>query len=106
MSVDEGVFEKKDWDDLLWSIRSRNCTPFIGAGASYPYLPLGRELADTWASKYNYPLKDSSELPKVAQFMAIDHFEMFPKYRIAEEFKAKIDQNSQNLQIKINPTQY
>jgi|SRR5215469_14106530 len=90
MPVDEGLFEKKDWDDLLWFIRKGICTPFIGAGASYPFLPLGGELANDWADRFNYPLKDSMDLPKVAQFMAIDHFEMHPKYRIAEEFQNRL----------------
>src|SRR5215210_4640955 len=89
MSVDEGAFEKKDWDDLLWFVKRGKCTPFIGAGASYPYLPLGGELAYKWSSSYNYPLKDPNDLPKVAQFLAIDHFDMFPKHVIAEEFQNK-----------------
>jgi hypothetical protein len=58
MSVDEGVFEKKDW-----------------------------------SNRYNYPLRDSDDLPKIAQFMAIDHFDMFPKYRISEEFQNKDQPN-------------
>ena len=64
-------------------LKRRECTPFIGAGACYPYLPLGGELAYKWSSTYNYPLKDSNDLPKVAQFRAIDHFDMFPKHIIA-----------------------
>src|SRR5215469_8222801 len=103
MPVDEGLFEKKDWDDLLWFIRKGICTPFIGAGASYPFLPLGGELANDWADKFNYPLKDSMDLPKVAQFMAIDHFEMHPKYRIAEEFQNKIRQKSPDFLLKDEP---
>jgi hypothetical protein len=94
MPIDEGVFEKKDWDDLLWFIKRGSCTAFIGAGASYPFLPLGGQLADDWAGSFNYPLKDSRDLPKLAQFIAIDHFEMFPKHIIAEEFQKKIKQES------------
>ena len=89
MSVDEGELEKKDWDDLLWFIKKGRCTPFIGAGACYPYLPLGGALAYDWSNRYEYPLNDSNDLPKVAQFMAIDHFDLFPKHVIAEEFQNK-----------------
>jgi hypothetical protein len=89
MPVDEGTLEKKDWLDLLRFIKRGKCTPFIGAGACYPYLPLGGELASKWSGTHGYPLKDSNDLPKVAQFMAIDHFDMFPKHVIAEEFQDK-----------------
>jgi hypothetical protein len=89
MSVDEGRIETRDLEDLGWFIKKGKCTPFIGAGACYPYLPLGAEIAFKWASTYGYPLKDSNDLPKVAQFMAIDHFDMFPKHIIAEEFQNK-----------------
>jgi hypothetical protein len=89
MHVDEGTLEKKDWLDLLRFIKRGKCIPIIGAGACYPYLPLGGEIAYRWSSTHGYPLKDSNDLPKVAQFMAIDHFDMFPKHVIAEEFQDK-----------------
>lgn len=90
MSVDPGTIEREDWDDLLWFIESKKCTPFIGAGACDPYLPLGVDLANSWADKFRYPLKDSYDLAKVSQFMAIARFDMFPKYQIAEEFQQRI----------------
>jgi hypothetical protein len=90
MPIDQGSIEEKDWDDLLMLVRMEKCTPFIGAGASFPYLPLGAELAYDWSDKYNYPLRrDSNDLAKVAQFMAIDRYPMFPKHIIAQEFKNK-----------------
>jgi hypothetical protein len=90
MPIDEGAIEEKDWDDLLMLIRMEKCTPFIGAGTSYPYLPLGGKVANDWSDKYKYPLiKDSSDLAKVSQFMAIDRYPMFPKHIIVQEFKDK-----------------
>lgn len=90
MAIDQASIEEKDWEDLLMFIRMQKCIPFIGAGASYPYLPLGGELAYDWSNRFNYPLTgDTKDLAKVAQFMAIDHFPMFPKNLIAQEFKAK-----------------
>jgi hypothetical protein len=89
MSIDQGSIREEDWDDLLMLIRMGKCTPFIGAGACYPYLPLGGKLAIDWSDKYHYPLKDSNDLAKVAQFMAIDRYPMFPKHIIAQEFEIK-----------------
>jgi hypothetical protein len=93
MSIDQGSMREEDWDDLLMLIRMGRCTPFIGAGASYPYLPLGGKLAYDWSDKYHYPLKDSNDLAKVAQFMAIDRYPMFPKHVMAQEFQNKDQPN-------------
>jgi len=70
----------EDWTDLLYSIQEKKCTPFIGAGASAPWLPLGRDIAKKWAEEYDYPLQDSNQLSRVAQFLEIK-FEnaMFPR---------------------------
>ena len=57
---------EEDWDSLLMLIRMGKCTPFIGSGSSYPYLPLAGKLADDWSEKYHYPLKDSNDLAKVS----------------------------------------
>jgi hypothetical protein len=55
---------------LLWFIRKGICTPFIGAGASYPFLPLGGELANDWTDRFNYPLKDSIDPALSKYFIA------------------------------------
>lgn len=69
----------QDWEVLLMNIEEGKCTPFLGAGACVPTLPLGSELAEEWAVKFEYPLKDR-DLSKVAQFVAVTHREgLFPK---------------------------
>jgi hypothetical protein len=77
----------REWDYLVGLIRAHKCTPFIGAGASVPTLPLGSELARQWAQKYEYPLADTSDLARVAQFMAIDSYEMFPKDTLQQQIQ-------------------
>jgi SIR2-like domain len=80
-----------DWEDLLKAVKRRQCTPFIGAGASVPWVPLGSEIAYEWAKEYGYPLEDSSQLARVTQFMGIDRgWEMFPKNELSEKL-AKIN---------------
>jgi len=83
----KGTLEEKDWQNLLRSIKKGRCTPFIGAGACFGSLPLGRDIARDWAKKYGYPLADSEDLARVAQFMAIDQYAMFPKECIRDDFQ-------------------
>ena len=63
------------------------CTPIIGAGACYGALPMAKDIASRWAKEYDYPLNDSTELSRVAQFMSIDQYDMFPKDCIKDEFQ-------------------
>jgi hypothetical protein len=76
-----------DWDDLLDLIADGACTPFIGAGAAGSVLPLGRKLATTWSTKYQYPLTDDSNLTRVAQYLAIEKHAMFPKHEVRRLFQ-------------------
>jgi hypothetical protein len=79
------------WEELLFAICEQKCTPFIGAGACVPWLPLGTEIAHRWALKYNYPLEDSGSLSRVAQFLEIDTGEpTLPKSILSREIREKV----------------
>ncbi|GIK76023.1 MAG: hypothetical protein BroJett021_50110 [Chloroflexota bacterium] len=80
------MLSETDWEDLLWFIKEEKCTPFIGAGACAGVLPLGADIARSWAEQYQYPLLDSHDLARVAQFLAIARYEMFPKDTIKRQF--------------------
>ena len=68
---------------MIAQIKNKRCTPFIGAGASFPWLPLGSQIAQDWAQQYEYPLEDNGELDKVSQFVGIlNDDEMFPKMEL------------------------
>ncbi|MDN3515430.1 MAG: SIR2 family protein [Candidatus Brocadia sp.] len=84
------ILEDKDWDNLLCRIKAGKCTPFLGAGASYGLLPLGKDIAQKWAKDHDYPLEDSGNLARVAQFLAVEIDQMNPKEKIVEEFKGAI----------------
>jgi hypothetical protein len=77
----------KDWDILVRAIKSGRCTPFLGAGVNDGVLPLGRDIARRWAAQYDYPLKDSDNLIRVAQFLAVEYFPMFPKDEVVSLFQ-------------------
>jgi hypothetical protein len=79
----EVCVDEKDWDELLWAIEDGRCTPFLGAGACAPALPTGRELAIEWALEHGFPLgAGGDDLARVAEFVAIEHVPMHPKYSL------------------------
>src|ERR1700756_2373269 len=81
------TLEEKDWNILLQRIKNGKCTPFLGAGACFGTLPLGANIAQEWAEKYGYPLKDRDSLIRVAQYLAVTQDVMIPKEEIIEQFK-------------------
>lgn len=82
------TFDDKTWDRLIARIKAGNCIPFLGAGASYGFAPLGGEIAESWAQKYDYPFEDRWNLSKVAQFVATDQDAMWPKEELQRQFLA------------------
>jgi len=82
----KNTLKESDWKILLRRIEKGKCTPFLGAGACHPVLPLGSEIAHTWAQEHGYPLEDCRDLPRVAQFLAVQYDPMFPKEEFLERF--------------------
>ncbi len=74
----------EDWNSLLYRIERGNCTPFLGAGASMPRIPLASGIADDWAKRYKYPLPDCGDLARVAQFRAVTDDAVRPKEDLAD----------------------
>src|SRR5258706_745560 len=64
----EGWRTAGSWESLLHAIKNKDCTPFLGAGASAHILPLGKAIADDWAKEFHYPFSDSGNLPRVAKY--------------------------------------
>jgi SIR2-like domain len=77
-----------EWDELLDNISREKCTPFIGAGACSGILPLAKDISNQWASEYNYPFEDNSDLARVAQFLSIRRSEIFPKQELQSLFRS------------------
>ena len=76
--------DEQTWQLLIGRIKKRTCTPFLGAGASYPFLPLGGAAAEKLAQKYGYPFPDRSNLINVAQYAAIYADPLSPKEDMLE----------------------
>lgn len=77
--------DEADWNSLLRNIEQGDCTPLIGPGVSCKSLPKLPDIAQEWAHQYGYPLDDPSDLPRVAQFLAIRRRPMAPKEMLREK---------------------
>ncbi|MEV4568599.1 SIR2 family protein [Nonomuraea sp. NPDC049419] len=70
MTVGAGVLREPDWDRLIKQLSRGDCTPLLGAGASFGRLPTGGQLAQYFADRYQYPFADSHDLARVMQYAA------------------------------------
>ena len=82
--------EEKDWERLLQRIKDGKCTPFLGAGVSAGKIPVGSQIANEWAKKYDYPMEDSYDLIRVAQFVAVTEDAMTPKEEMCKKIKEQL----------------
>lgn len=95
MAAPTPILEDRDWQALIYKIRNGLCTPFIGAGASYPVLPLARELSEALLEEderdgAKCPLTDRTDLAKVSQYLAVRYEDgTWPKLKIRDYLAAR-----------------
>ena len=70
-------------------IADGKCTPFVGAGASVPILRQAKDIAEEWTRDHGYPLEDSDDLARVAQYIAVREDAMAPKEMMRDEITGK-----------------
>jgi hypothetical protein len=75
---------ERSWKRLIRHIKEQRCTPIIGAGASADAVKPAGPLATDWSEEFEYPLTDRTNLARVAQYLAITEYPMFPKERVLE----------------------
>jgi hypothetical protein len=75
------------WETLVESIVAGSCTPFLGAGVAVPHLPSGGVLARDLAKRFEYPLNDEENLPRVAQYLATSHQRDFARRAIRDRIQ-------------------
>jgi hypothetical protein len=78
------------WSILLERIKRGRCLPFLGAGASFPAIPLGSTIAADWAREYNYPGDNPKNLVEVAQFLAVQFDPLTPKEKILKQLEGAV----------------
>lgn len=82
------ILEEKDWDILLRKIKEGKCTPFLGSGAFSEKIPVRSLIANEWAKKYDYPMEDSNDLTRVAQYVAVvEEDEFVPRDEICNKIR-------------------
>jgi SIR2-like protein len=65
--------EDTDWEVLLRRIKDGRCTPFLGAGVYSEGPSLRTAVAKKWATEYNYPFTDGTDLARVARFLTVEY---------------------------------
>jgi hypothetical protein len=68
----------------------------VGAGASDGVVRLASQIAEDWAAKYDYPIVDSNNLARVAQYLAIKEYADFPKEQMEDELRRNTEANLQD----------
>jgi hypothetical protein len=89
------MLDEKDWETLISRIKAGTCTPFLGAAVNSGMLPLGGSIANEWADEHAYPLESRSDLPRVAQYLAIK----FDATRPKELILSKLDKATKALDL-------
>ncbi len=82
------------WTGLQRMIKMKKCLPFIGPRVHGRWLPRRRDIAARWAEEHGYPFGDRTELAHVAQYLASNQGDDFPRSEIMEllksEFRARL----------------
>lgn len=77
---------ESDWKVLLKRIASGKCTPFLGPGVTAGLLPSRTAIAQSWAHEYDYPLADTHDFARVAQYLAVQYDPFYPKEELQAQF--------------------
>ena len=89
----------RKWPSLLDAIENHRCTPILGPGLSESVFGSRRELAVRWAEKHNFPLhrEDRDNLPRVAQFLAVQQDPAFPGSQLLKALRDTLRQRMPDL---------
>ena len=89
-----GALNEKKWQMLLDRIRDNNCTPFLGPETCFGSVPAASQIAKLWADEYGFPLEDSDDLPRVAQFVVHHVFDGdsdYVKDLLAKQLRGRLE---------------
>ncbi|MEE8384292.1 MAG: CHAT domain-containing protein, partial [Dehalococcoidia bacterium] len=78
------------WTGLVRMIQQRKCTPILGPRAHGRWLPTPQQVARKWSDLHEYPFADREELARVAQYMATNQGEDFPRYELLDTLMAEL----------------
>jgi hypothetical protein len=78
------------WSGLMCMIRQGKCTPIVGPRAHGRWLPTPQDVARRWSEVHAYPFANKEELARVAQYMATNQGEDFPRYELLDTLMAEL----------------
>lgn len=83
---------ESQWKSLLNNISGRKCTPILGPGLTEYLMGGRREVARRWAraEDIDLPAEDRENLTQVAQFLATDRDESYPKDQLPLQLRKTI----------------
>jgi hypothetical protein len=83
-------FEK--WPSVVRSLKRGQCTPIIGTHLSESLLGSSRDIAQSWADSYNFPMAphQREDLPQVAQYLSVNQDRLFPREELAEYLRSEL----------------
>jgi hypothetical protein len=80
------------WPSLLDDIRDGLCLPILGSGVTDTLLGSRREIAQRWASTFNFPMAPyhRENLPQVAQYLSVNQNTRFPRNKLMEYLRVSL----------------
>jgi hypothetical protein len=104
----KGKLEK--WPALLRNLKPPDLatpsrvTPILGPGLTESLLGSRQKIARRWADTHHFPMSpyDQEDLPQVAQFLAVNQDDMFPRTELLEYLKQELFKHY-SPQLEANP---
>ncbi|HYI09917.1 MAG TPA: CHAT domain-containing protein [Thermoanaerobaculia bacterium] len=90
------------WKQLFEHIRRGKCTPIIGYGVYEEVFGTAASLAERWAESYRYPLREGDELPKIAQYLAVNHDDkLYPQYQLTNHLRREVARRAREQGVQL-----
>jgi hypothetical protein len=78
------------WTGLVRMIQEGRCTPIVGPRVHGRWLPTPQDIAQRWSETHEYPFANKEDLARVAQYMATNQGEDFPRYELLDTLVAEL----------------
>jgi transcriptional regulator with XRE-family HTH domain len=80
------------WPALLNNIERGRCTPVLGSGFLEALIGSARDLAQSWAKTYHFPMAPhaTEDLPQVAQYLSVDQQVDMPNLEFAHYMRKEL----------------
>ena len=77
------------WTALIRNIKQGKCLPIIGPRVHGRWLPTREEISRAWADQHGYPFAGKDDLARVAQYMASNEGEDYPRGELLDKLMSE-----------------